>query len=293
MSAISTSVTIQRPTFLGALLFTGLGLRVLCAAAMYGLTYVEPLALPALAAVLAGDLFIFVWQLMRFGNVAADHLRQTGHFWTVVSGFTFFGLMGIVMVVQWWLLYQGVDMAARTVKEPVSSYTQSSKSSFDDRFKVSMTRDGKTMFFSGVMSDGMARKLEPMLDRSQALQTVTLDSPGGNLYEARSFARRIQKRGLNTHVAKECSASCTLVFVAGTQRTLGPGAELGFHRYGLDFEQLLPNVQTTKEIPEDRKYLVGRGIDVRFLERVFTIDRGPIWYPTRTQLETAGVVTRP
>lgn len=292
MSAISTSVTIQRPTFLGALLFTGLGLRVLCAAAMYGLTFAEPLALPVLAAVLAGDLFIFVWQLMRFGNVAADHLRQTGHFWTVVSGFTFFGMMAIAMIVQWWLLYQGVDMAARPAEKPMR-YTQSQPQSNGDRFKVSMTRDGKTMFFTGVMSDGMARKLEPMLDRAQSLQTVTLDSPGGNLYEARSLAQRIERRGLNTHVAKECSASCTLVFAAGTLRTLGPGAELGFHRYGLDFEQLMPNVQTIKEIPEDRKYLVGRGIDVRFLDRMFTLDRGAIWYPTRSQLETAGVVNAP
>lgn len=287
MSAISTNVERLGPTFGSALFLTGLLLRFVVAAGMIALAMYQPLDMLILIAAMAADLSVFVWQLLRFNTASNIFLTHTGRFWPVAGGYGGFLIAALCMMFIWFSLFSEADKSS--FKQFSSNSEEVAKPKID-RFKTNLSRDGSTMAFTGVMAQGMMRKLEAQLNDPN-LRQITLDSPGGNIYEARDLARKVRDKGLSTYVAKECSASCLLVFTAGNTRNLGPGAELGFHRYGLDFTQVLPHVSPLKEMPIDRRYLQSRGLNTGFLGEYFDLDRPALWYPSRSELFRAGVIS--
>ena len=104
MSAISTDAVREGPTFAGTFWVQGALLRVVIGCCLFGLTFYQPLPMALLAAVIATDLFAFIWALIKFNNVAGTHLTETGRFWPVVFGFCFFFLAAVAMIISWWLL---------------------------------------------------------------------------------------------------------------------------------------------------------------------------------------------
>lgn len=289
MSAIQIAYAAEKPSFWSALFLTGVGLRFLCYAALYMAMGLQPLALSSVAPILATDMFIALWQTHRYNTACGLYWHRTGRFWPLIAGYAVFAGMMIGMVIMWVLLFQGADKS-RDILKPEDWVPREQTEPYLARYKVKFSRDGREMFFAGVMSEGSALQLETMMDAAPQLQTLHLDSPGGNLYEARSFAQRVKRLGLDTHISKECSASCILVFAAGQNRTLGFGAEMGFHRYGLDFEQLQSDLNIEREISEDRLYLAGEGINPEFLDTYFNRDRSKIWYPERDQILSSGLI---
>lgn len=288
MAATATYYERQPPSFLSALWLTGVLLRIASSSAVVALSYLEPEAVAILAAVLAVDLFAFVWALNRFANAAGQHLSGTGRFWPVAGGFAIFFVASICMAVTWWLLFQKSDLDVR-LDERVET-TTNGLTPPRDRFILDQSRDGQQLLIKGVIAQGADYQLSEQLSDSDRLNTLVLNSPGGNVREARRMAETVLANGIATHVSNECSASCLLVFMAGQQRTLGPGAQLGFHRYGLDFIQVLPHVNPLREMRVDQQYYLERGLELDFLDKVFDLDRNSIWYPSRNELVNAGVL---
>ncbi|MDC0738606.1 hypothetical protein N6L24_09960 [Cognatishimia sp. SS12] len=291
MSAISFDGVERGPSFGSALFLTGFGLRLLCAGGLVYLGTLAPLALPVLAAALATDLFAFFWQLVRFNAASVAYFNNTGRFWQITAGYLLFLVMAIAMLTQWWLLYDSSELAQARKAEAANMALHGGPKV--ERFKMTLSKDRKSLEFTGVVSQGTLDDLVPIFNRVPELETLVLNSAGGNLYAAREMAQEVMARGLNTHVERECGASCTLVFAAGRERTMNAGAELGFHRYGLDFLQLLAHVKIEEELPKDRQYFLGRGINSDFIERAFDLEREALWAPGRRALFNAGVLTQP
>ncbi|CUI78141.1 hypothetical protein [Cognatishimia activa] len=288
MAATATYLERQSPSFLSALWLTGVLLRVVLSTALLALSLFDPLTLAILSAIVAVDLAAFVWGLNRYANAAGHHLNSTGRFWSVTGGFAIFLMSGIVMGITWWLLFQDADVNVRFEnKEEIAA---SGPTPPKERYVAETTRDGQELVFKGVVAQGADFLISEEFSNSDRLQTLILNSPGGNVREARRMAETVMANGISTHVANECSASCLLVFMAGQQRTLGPGAQLGFHRYGLDFVQVLPHVNPLREMRTDQQYYLERGLDLDFLDKVFDLDRSSIWYPSRNELVDAGVL---
>ena len=228
--------------------------------------------------------------LLKFNNVAGTHLTETGRFWPVVFGFCFFFLAAVAMIISWWLLVS--EAAPPSVFRDDKKETVSRPMPLGDRFVAEISRDRRQIILKGVMAQGLVAQIEPRFAESDRIDTIILSSPGGNVHEARILASDIQRRGLNTHVTTECSASCLLVYMAGQNRTLGTGGRLGFHRYGLDFVQVLPHVSPIREMRVDQQYYLERGVSLEFLDEVFDLNRDAIWYPTRRELVNAGIITQ-
>lgn len=290
MAAITTHYVPQGPSFLSALWVTGLLVRVVMTSALLGLTFFQPISVALLAAALATDLMSFIWAVIRFNHAASNHLHDTGRFWPVAGGYSFFVLSFVLMLFTWWLLFTDSEMAQRQAKETNSALNTARPPV--DRFVADFSRDRKELVFRGVVAQGAADGIAALLNDSQRTDTLVLNSPGGNVYEAREMAREVMDRGLNTHVANECNASCLLVFMAGQTRTLGQGADLGFHRYGIDFEQVLPNVNPLREMRKDQQFYLERGVSLDFLDEVFDLGRKAIWYPQREELYAAGILSQ-
>jgi len=290
MTAITTHIVQQGPSFPSAFWVTGVLLRVVITAAFFALTLFQPISVPLLAAALATDLMSFIWAVVRFNTAAGNHLNETGRFWPVAGGYGFFFLAFLVMLFTWWMIFSDSDMAHRQDDRTQSSLNTARPPV--DRFIADYSRDQRQLVFRGVVAQGAADGIAELLDDSDTVDTLVLNSPGGNVYEARDMAREVQDRGLNTHVTNECSSSCLLVFMAGQSRSMGPGANLGFHRYGLDFIQVLPQANPLREMRNDQQFYLERGVDLDFLDEVFDLNRQAIWYPRREELDAAGILNR-
>lgn len=69
------------------------------------------------------------------------------------------------------------------------------------------------------------------LAASQPDALVALSGPGGKVFPALAIGREIRARGLRTLVPSgaSCASACALIWLAGSQRSLGTGARIGFH----------------------------------------------------------------
>ncbi|HGG03823.1 MAG TPA: hypothetical protein ENK28_00040 [Aliiroseovarius sp.] len=137
----------------------------------------------------------------------------------------------------------------------------------------------------------MFTALEQALLDNPELERVVLNSNGGRIFAARAIAQLVRDRGLTTEVTATCSSACTLIFLAGDQRILGPDARLGFHGYSQNV--YVQSVAPDDEEAKDRATLLATGIDAAFLDRAFATSPQDMWFPDRATLRAAGVVTPP
>jgi hypothetical protein len=156
-------------------------------------------------------------------------------------------------------------------------------------YRIRLGRDGESIKVTGGMNDGAADALAAALDRAPGVKTVVFDSPGGWRREGRLVAAVISQRGLATHVDGHCSSACTLAFLAGKERTLGPHGRLGFHQVRSIGRSDLGRYL---DIGKTRSMYESAGLPTDFVEKVVATPPEKIWYPTVAELRAAHVITR-
>ena len=158
-----------------------------------------------------------------------------------------------------------------------------------EAFTVTLSGDGRIADFKGGINEGAAEALESLLASAQTVATVRLDSPGGWLREGDRMAGVVKKHGISTHVDAKCFSSCTLVLLAGVNRSAGPRAEIGFHR-GRDVGEV-EGQRLEPGVGEAALYLKA-GLDPAFVRRILATRNKDIWIPARSELVQAHVLTR-
>lgn len=241
--------------------------------------------IPMLYALLAADGAFFIWQFLRFQNSADDHLRGMGSMTPIWGGYLVLLFAGFASASLWW----GAFLFAHP-PETTELFTDQMDRLHAAEYELLMSEDQKTLTFSGTITHGLSKRARILLQENPQLETVTLNSPGGHIYEARGFAYLIRDHGLDTYVESECSSACTLLFVAGDQRSLASEARLGFHSYALEYGTALPNVDLQKEQEKDKKFFQDRGISEAFLTQMFDEPSSELWYLSRTEARQAGLL---
>jgi hypothetical protein len=157
------------------------------------------------------------------------------------------------------------------------------------RYRIRLSDDSEAINITGGMNDGAADALAATLDRAPGVKTVIFDSPGGWRREGRLLAAVISQRGLSTHVDGRCSSACTLAFLAGKERTLGPQGRLGFHQVRSVGRSDLGRYL---DIGRTRSMYESAGLPTDFVEKVVATPPEKMWYPTVAELRAAHVITR-
>jgi hypothetical protein len=155
------------------------------------------------------------------------------------------------------------------------------------QYSVQVSADGKSVVFSGGMNDGASDALSSALDMAPAVNNVIFSSMGGWVREGNLVADIISRHKLSTYVEGECTSACTIAFLAGKDRVLGPNAKVGFHQFksvGETFGE--NNDQTTARDVYERS-----GISNEFINRIVSIPSDEVWYPEREELWAANVIT--
>ena len=101
------------------------------------------------------------------------------------------------------------------------------------------------------------------------------------------MAELVQKRHLNTGVQDNCVCACTLIFLAGAERELTEDAELGFHQFSSDGTRDIEQQATIQQMRESYRAF---GVREWFIDHVAATPPTSMWYPTRDELKSAGVL---
>lgn len=158
-------------------------------------------------------------------------------------------------------------------------------------FKLWLSDDGATLLFDGTIHFGITAHLSQVLSETASIQHLRLKSPGGLVAEARGMVRLITEYELSTSAFDNCESTCTLAFMAGHNRTLEPGARLGFHKYVQTNQLMAMFMDSDQEQEKDMAIFRDKGVDEAFLMRIIETPYSEMWFPTRDELMEAGVLT--
>ena len=163
----------------------------------------------------------------------------------------------------------------------------------DDRLNdlhVIVADGGRILILDGALGITAAVQVKEVLDRNAAVRTVVMGGPGGRVGPAYRIARLIRMRGLDTRVERRCYSACTVMFLGGVHRSVGPRGALGFHRLsfpGMDDAEL---ADANRQL-RDFMAFAGR-VGVPFIRKVMETPSESIWIPTMEELLDAGVIHR-
>lgn len=237
------------------------------------LQVVLPAALCAVASLFA------LWQLWLIVTAARRTIRESGNLsfaglaiaGSALAAAAIIGILHIKAVPQleeMWDIHHG--------DERLSDLT------------VIVTDDGRTLILDGALGIGAAVQVREALEQNPALRTVVVSGPGGRVGPAYQIARLIRTRGLDTRVDRRCYSACTVAFLGGVRRSIGPRGELGFHRLsfpGMDEAEL---ADANRQL-RDFMSFAGQ-VSAPFVRRVMETPSESIWIPTPQELRDGGVI---
>lgn len=182
--------------------------------------------------------------------------------------------------------------------------------------------NGEHLIFNGdVERDGYdgidyadAQELRKLLRDNPNIKFLELNSDGGVGPAALEMAVVVKDSGLDTLVTENCVSACTLIFLAGENRTLARGARLGFHSGSWARDNMKDYYDEMREangwldefafaswayeegvrdFNKHLEFMVARGVDVQFIIRIAYVNFYDVWYPTRDELVKFGVIHHP
>lgn len=222
------------------------------------------------------DLALFVWQVVGGFRSLNRHLDHGPHLTSYLGG-----LMALLVCTVLTALPH-IDQLARREAVPVPPW----QAEVGD---VTVVDD--QVILRGEIRFPMLNTLELVLKETPDLRELLLDSPGGRVHAARGISKLVTEHGLNTRVDHTCASACTLIFIAGLERTLAPDGKLGFHAYSLQTNQVLAD--PVKEQDKDRKLFLAKNVSSDFLDQIEATPHETMWFPSHEELRTAGVTTSP
>jgi hypothetical protein len=154
--------------------------------------------------------------------------------------------------------------------------------------QLRLVRNGQGLEISGGIDFGTAHDVQAVLSAAPGVRTVDLNSIGGWTAEAAKLRDIVQQRHLATYTSDMCASACTMVYLAGQRRYLGPHGRLGFHRSS--FAGQSPE-QERDNIREQEREMIAAGVTPEFAAKASATAANDLWVPDRVTLVNAHVVT--
>ena len=226
-------------------------------------------------------LIVYPWQVV--GVLRTCDLRiksDTGRSWATAAQIALVVSLAVTLLatIETWQSLQVFkrDLVLKGVSPPEPLYS------------LDLIEQDTLIHLRGPFQIGITNRVADMIERYPEIRGIILDSEGGQIYEGRGLARLIREHNLQTFSLDRCLSSCTTAFVAGTTRTLGINARLGFHQYKT--YSLIPSIDVAAEQAKDMAIFEQQGVSPEFLEKIFIHPPKSMWWPEIGVLINAGVV---
>jgi len=226
-------------------------------------------------------LIVYPWQVVGVLRTCDLRIRSdTGRSWATAAqiGLVVSLAVTLLATIETWQSLQVFkrDLVLKGVSPPEPLYS------------LDLIEQDTLIHLRGPFQIGITNRVADMIERYPEIRGIILDSEGGQIYEGRGLARLIRDNNLQTFSLDRCLSSCTTAFVAGTTRTLGINARLGFHQYKT--YSLIPSIDVAAEQAKDMAIFEQQGVSSDFLEKLFTHPPEEMWWPEIDELINAGVV---
>lgn len=250
-------------------------LPTLLETAMLGRESIQLGAALTLVALLLG-LAIWLWAAVGIWRSADKHpLRGGSGAWATVAK---------VMVV-----LGGLSVLARG-QESAASYRETLNLAVGyDSFGAPAKSivNGGSIEIDGPLSLGAAARFESVLENSSGIRTVSINSNGGRIGEAKQIASLIERSGLDTVARGNCLSACTIVLMAGKHRSITPRASVGFHQGSFPG---MTSSETSFMNDQMLAALRRKRVDEGFIARSTEANPSEMWTPTEDEMFDAGVL---
>jgi len=180
-----------------------------------------------------------------------------------------------------------LPLQARSDTSPGGQRSASPTAEFEAPYAISVVPGGEIVEIAGSFSWAMPQNFSATLARTPHVRTIRFNSPGGHIQAAMQIADIIRARGLDTYVPGFCASACTVAFLAGKGRFLAQDARLGFH------QAHAPGMAPETFDPMLRAIYEHAGLPGPFIDHVLHTPPASVWYPARSELQTAGITTAP
>jgi hypothetical protein len=150
--------------------------------------------------------------------------------------------------------------------------------------------DGK-LLASGTIFPGTAAAFAgEIAKRGSYVKMVTLQSPGGSVWDAMEMGRLIRAKGFSTEVEDKhyCASACPLVFAGGVTRHAAAQSAIGVHQAfaveqaGLDPSDGMANGQRISAAAQS--YLRSMGVDLGVWVHAMETPKDRLYYFTSAEL---------
>ena len=228
---------------------------------------------------------LLLWQLVGVVRAAERHFAENGNM-ALVWG----AQLGAVLMFMLTAVYalgavqmsmpvpENVDVLAKMDEEHASQY------------ELLLSNNEQVLSISGKIELGITRAMTSLLNEHVSIQTVVLNSDGGNIYEARGLAKLFAQRDMSLHVADTCASACTVAFIGGAERSANLDATFGFHQYRVDAQYTIIATDVEKEQQRDQQLFRAAGVAESFVSSVFSQPSTSMWWPELGMLVDAGFV---
>jgi len=160
----------------------------------------------------------------------------------------------------------------------------------EPEYSLSLVSQDTLIHLQGPFEVGITRQVSDLINNNPDVSGIVLDSVGGQIYEGRGLAKVIRENSLDTYTTVECLSACTTAFVAGTVRTLGINARLGFHQYKT--YSVIPSINVKNEQSKDKEIFRRQGVSPEFLKKIFDTTPDDMWFPKIDELLRANIIHR-
>lgn len=231
-----------------------------------------------ITALVSASALVVVWQIVGTWRSSDRHTSRGGRkVWAVTAKIML--ILGV--------LRGGLEYATSEIPTVMNAWRHAAAMSGMPPSEFGTLRGGTEIEFSGGLHAGAAKRLEALLGQNPMARVIHLGSDGGDTAEGHAMAAIIRSRGLDTYVRTRCLSACTTVFLAGRNRLLREGAQLGFHAP----TTVAAGLPGTQAVAEERRRLAGAGMPDWFVSRAFAVQGDAIWFPTIDELRTARAIT--
>ena len=155
--------------------------------------------------------------------------------------------------------------------------------------------------------------LGELLMENPEVDTIIVSGDGGFNWPAYEMANKIESFGLHTVARHTCASACTTILLGGVERSMEPGASIGFHRMSNAASDLRATYSRLKDeqgwsdefafasyifergeiaARDYIAFLLRRGVTSEFALTSLTYSSTDMWYPSEKEMLEAGVLTR-
>jgi hypothetical protein len=151
---------------------------------------------------------------------------------------------------------------------------------------VTVGSDEAQIYLKGSLTRSLYSKFETILDGDKSAAVVNLEGSGGRVDAALKIRDIIVKRNLDTYVSGKCTSACSILFLSGRNRSVGPNAKIGFHSPAIGTSESISIIESWMD------YVASQGVSRQFLERAYSTPSTTMWYPSISELKAAGAINK-